>query len=208
MKPVFFFSTIIAGLAAAFQDPLSYRSLKPTYTLPKPDNVTTLLDIIDSRPDLSRLRAALTQSGGFEEAFGTTPTWDFTFFAPNNDAFAHTGRYFSTFESTPKGKWWLGNTLVHHYVPNSILATADFNETYQRLQTGTHLFIGAKVENDELVLNQVARVVESDIPITKGVVHIIDRILEPAAQIHEDDLPWIEQEFIAGSCSDPSLPYC
>jgi uncharacterized surface protein with fasciclin (FAS1) repeats len=101
MKPVFFFSTIIAGLAAAFQDPLSYRSLKPTYTLPKPDNVTTLLDIIDSRPDLSRLRAALTQSGGFEEAFGTTPTWDFTFFAPNNDAFAHTGRYFSTFESTP-----------------------------------------------------------------------------------------------------------
>lgn len=101
MKPAFLFSIIIPGLATAFQDPLSYRQIKPTYTLPKEENVTILLDLIGSRPDLSLLHNALTQSGGFEEAFATTPTWDFTFFAPNNDAFAHTGRYFSTFESTP-----------------------------------------------------------------------------------------------------------
>ncbi|KAL4883038.1 FAS1 domain-containing protein [Aspergillus karnatakaensis] len=200
-------------------DPLTYRHLEPAYTLPKPANATTLLDFISSRPDLSQLRAALNQSGGFEEAFDTNPTWKFTFFAPSNAAFENTGSYFETYRETPyvplffkflttKGKWWLGNTIIHHYIPNSVLEMSAFNETYQRIQTGTYLFIGAQKQNDELVLNQVARVVEGDIPVTGGVVHIVDRILEPAAQIHEADLPWLKQTFIAGSCSNPLLPYC
>lgn len=63
--------------------------------------MTTLLGLIQSRPDLSKLAAALQQSGGFEQAFDTNPTWTFTFFAPNNDAFDNTGRYFDTFQNTP-----------------------------------------------------------------------------------------------------------
>ncbi|KAJ5933622.1 hypothetical protein N7454_005951 [Penicillium verhagenii] len=42
----------------------------------------------------------------------------------------------------------------------------------------------------------------------KGIVHIIDRILDPSAQIFESDLPKISQTFIAGSCSNPKLSYC
>ncbi|KAL4860954.1 hypothetical protein BDV12DRAFT_208645 [Aspergillus spectabilis] len=219
MKPVHYLSllsTIISSISLTTalnhsnpsSDPLSYRSLEPAYILPKPDNVTTLVDFITSRSNLTRLRDALKQSAGFEEAFNTNPTWKFTFFAPSNEAFDHTGRYFRTFEKTPKGKWWLGNTLIHHYIPNSALELSAFNETNQRIQTGTYLFIGAEKHNDELVLNKVARVVEGDIPVTGGIVHIIDRILEPAAQIHEADLPWLNQAFIAGSCSNPLLPYC
>jgi hypothetical protein len=33
-----------------------------------------------------------------------------------------------------KGKWWTGNTVIHHYVPNTILKKENFNETYQRVQ--------------------------------------------------------------------------
>jgi hypothetical protein len=33
-----------------------------------------------------------------------------------------------------KGKWWLGNTILHHYVPNSELKSTSFNETMQRFQ--------------------------------------------------------------------------
>ncbi|KAJ0416898.1 FAS1 domain-containing protein [Aspergillus carlsbadensis] len=197
-----------SATSASDPDPLSYRTISPAYTLPKPANVTTLLDFIASRSDLSKLHASIKQSGGFQEAFDTNPTWKFTFFAPNDEAFNHTGRYFQTFEATPKGKWWLGNTIIHHYVPNTILESSVFNETYQRFQTGTYLFVGAQTEGDNLLLNKVARVVESDIPITNGVVHIIDRILEPSAQIHEADIPWLKQSFIAGSCSNPALPYC
>ncbi|KAL2811576.1 FAS1 domain-containing protein [Aspergillus granulosus] len=208
MKATYLLFALIPSLVTAIQDPLSYRSIEPVYTLPKPENVTTLLDFIASRSDLSQLHKSIQQSGGFEEAFDTNPTWKFTFFAPNDEAFNNTGRYFKTFEATPKGKWWLGNTIIHHYVPNSILQASSFNETYQRFQTGTYLFVGAEKRNSELILNNVARVVESDIPITNGVVHIIDRILEPSAQVHEADLPWLKQTFIAGSCSNPALPYC
>lgn len=77
------------------------------------------------------------------------------------------------------------------------------------------------------MLNDVSRVTEADIPVTsvspshlscndctqlimrKGVVHIIDRVLDPSAQIFEKDLPKVpEQAFIPGSCADQSLPYC
>ncbi|KAL4938377.1 hypothetical protein BDV06DRAFT_201030 [Aspergillus oleicola] len=208
MKSATLLLAILSSLATAFTDPLSYRSLEPVYTLPKDDNATSLVDFIASRSDLSQLHEALSQSGGFEEAFDTTPTWKFTFFAPNNEAFEHTGRYFKTFEETPKGKWWLGNTIIHHYVPNSVLKASSFNETNVRFQTGTYLFIGAQKSGDEIVLNSVAKVVESDISVATGIVHIVDRILEPVAQIHEEDLPWLSQTFIAGSCSNPKLPYC
>ncbi|KAL3463719.1 FAS1 domain-containing protein [Aspergillus heterothallicus] len=203
-----FLLAVLPALATAFEDPLSYRSIEPAYTLPKSDSVITLFDYIASRSDLSQLHKSIQQAGGFAEAFDTNPTWKFTFFAPNDEAFKNTGRYFNTFEATPKGKWWLGNTIIHHYVPNSLLTTSSFNETYQRFQTGTYLFVGAQKQDSDLILNQVARVVESDIPVTNGVVHIIDRILEPSAQIHEADQPWLKQTFIAGSCSNPALPYC
>ncbi|KAH2177297.1 hypothetical protein KXV74_005115 [Aspergillus fumigatus] len=201
--------TACSSVFAATEDPLNYRNIERPYIAPKPSNTTTLLEYIKSRSDLSRLSEALDKVGGFSEAFDTDPTWKFTFFAPNNDAFEkNVGRYFNTFESTPKGRWWLGNTMLHHYVPNTNLKSSSFNETYQQFQTATYLYVGAEVQNGELVLNKVARVVEKDISITQGIVHIIDHILDPSAQIFESDLLRISQAFIPGSCSNPSLPYC
>ncbi|KAF4174422.1 hypothetical protein CNMCM8927_008439 [Aspergillus lentulus] len=201
--------TVCSSVLAATEDPLNYRNIKPSYVAPKLSNTTTLLEFIRSRSDLSRLSEALDKVGGFSEAFSTDPTWKFTFFAPNNDAFeTNVGRYFNTFESTPKGKWWLGNTILHHYVPNTNLKSSNFNGTYQQFQTATFLYVGAEVQNGNLLLNKVATVVEKDIAITQGVVHIIDRILDPSAQIFEGDLSRISQAFIPGSCSNPNLPYC
>ncbi|KAL4751949.1 hypothetical protein BDW72DRAFT_192459 [Aspergillus terricola var. indicus] len=159
----------LTALAIASQDPLSYRPVDPVYTPSKTANTTTLFDFVSSRPDLSNLIAVVERTGGFKEAFDTEPTWSFTFFAPNNDAFKNTGRYFLTFDETPKGKWWTGNTVIHHYVLNTILKKENFNETYQRvqkLQTGSYLFVGAQLDNEELVLNQVAKMVESDISVS------------------------------------------
>ncbi|GFF50759.1 uncharacterized protein sll1483 [Aspergillus lentulus] len=217
--------TVCSSVLAATEDPLNYRNIKPSYVAPKLSNTTTLLEFIRSRSDLSRLSEALDKVGGFSEAFSTDPTWKFTFFAPNNDAFEkNVGRYFNTFESTPygyptesfrrlltvhrKGKWWLGNTILHHYVPNTNLKSSNFNGTYQQFQTATFLYVGAEVQKGNLLLNKVATVVEKDIAVTQGVVHIIDRILDPSAQIFEGDLSRISQAFIPGSCSNPNLPYC
>ena len=85
----------------AIEDPLNYRTITPSYVPHKPENVTTLLQFIKSRDDLSELADAIHTVGGFKAAFDTNPTWNFTFFAPNNDAFNNTGQYFNTFEQTP-----------------------------------------------------------------------------------------------------------
>ncbi|TDZ34227.1 hypothetical protein C8035_v009527 [Colletotrichum spinosum] len=149
--------------------PLSYAP-KPDgiYTIPKKANVTTLLDFVNSRSDLTELARILNASSGFAEAFDTTPTWDFTFFAPSNEAFTkHTGQYFNTFEPTPKGRWWLGNLVQHHYVPNTQLKASLFNETATRLQTGSYLYVGTQVKNGQLWLNDVAMVTEKELSVTK-----------------------------------------
>lgn len=86
----------------AAQDTLDYRNITGSYVAPKSANITTLLQFINSRSDLSLLSQALETVGGFAEAFDTDPTWKYTFFAPNNDAFNnHVGEYFSTFRETP-----------------------------------------------------------------------------------------------------------
>lgn len=39
-------------------------------------------------------------------------------------------------------------------------------------------------------------------------MHIVDRILDPSAQLFQTELPKVSQGFIPGSCSNPQLPYC
>ena len=83
-------------------DPYGYRNINGTYAAPVPANITTLWDLIRSRPDLSSLAAALEECGGFQQAFDTNPTWQYTFLAPNNDAFEeYTGVYFRDYADTP-----------------------------------------------------------------------------------------------------------
>ncbi|KAK5171484.1 uncharacterized protein LTR77_004629 [Saxophila tyrrhenica] len=196
------------------------------YVAPQSKGTITLLELIESRPDLSSLRQALEEPAGqpeptgdknhhetnslagFLQAFATEATWDFTFFAPSNTAFDNLGTYWQTFASTPKGKWWVGNQLKHHYVPNTQPKASDFNSTATRVQASTYGYIGAQVVSGDLVLNSVSTVTEADLPVTNGIVHIIDRVLDPSAQIFNEDLPEQDQEFIAGSCTDPDLPYC
>ncbi|KAH7391481.1 FAS1 domain-containing protein [Cadophora sp. MPI-SDFR-AT-0126] len=189
--------------------PLTYAPVpEGMYALPRNANTTTLLDLVKSRPDLSTLASLLPSLSGFEEAFDTPPQWQFTAFLPSNEAFNNTGAYYSTYAKTSKGKHWLGNVLQHHYIPNSQLKTSTFNSTLTRIQTASFLYVSTQIVGGTLTLNNVAKVIEGDLPVTSGVVHIIDHILDPSAQVFEEDLPKAKQGFIAGSCSNPALPYC
>ena len=84
-----------------------------------------------------------------------------------------------------------------------------FNSTYQRFHSGSYLYIGAQaVDNVTLQLNRVANIVEGDLMVSNGIVHVIDRVLDSSAVIFEGDLPKLRQSFIAGSCSNEQLLYC
>ncbi|KAH6683948.1 FAS1 domain-containing protein [Halenospora varia] len=189
--------------------PLTYGTIPAgTYSPPKNSSVITLLDLVKSRDDLTTLAGVLAECGGFLQAFDTAATWSYTFFAPSNAAFNNTGAYFSTYAATSKGKRWLGNLIQHHYVPNSQLKTSSFNTSYTRIQTGSFLYVGTQIIEGQLMLNKVSTVTSGDLPVTSGIVHVIDHILDPSAQIFELEVGKTSQSFIAGSCSNPKLPYC
>ncbi|KAG4415351.1 hypothetical protein IFR04_011500 [Cadophora malorum] len=191
------------------RDPLTYAPVpEGTYVLPKNASTTTLLDLVKSRPDLSTLASLLPTLSGFVEAFDTPPQWQYTAFLPSNEAFNNTGAYYSTYAKTLKGKHWLGNVLQHHYIPNSQLKLSTFNSTLSRIQTASFLYVSTQNVGGTVTLNNAAKVTTGDLPVTSGLVHIVDHILDPSAQIFEEDLPKAKQGFIAGSCSNPALPYC
>ncbi|OBT41686.1 hypothetical protein VE00_07800 [Pseudogymnoascus sp. WSF 3629] len=191
------------------RQPLTYATVpKGTYVSPKNSNVTTLLDFIKSRDDLTSLASVLAECGGFLQAFDSQATWSYTFFAPSNTAFNNTGAYYSTFAATPKGKWWLGNLIQHHYIPNTKLKTSAFNTSSTRIQTGSFLYVGTQIVGGQLVLNNASVVTDANLPVTNGIVHVIDHILDPSAQLFMTDVTKTSQAFIAGSCSNPLLPYC
>ncbi|KAF5702849.1 hypothetical protein FMUND_13275 [Fusarium mundagurra] len=127
---------------------------------------TTLLDFIKSRDDLSELSKLVEQTPGFAQAFGTSADWQYTFIAPSNEAFNNTGEYCKTFASTPKGRWWSGQMLQYHYIPNSRLYTSNFTTEKTRFQMGSYLYASAQIKGGDLVLNNVATIVEADIPVT------------------------------------------
>ncbi|QKD56645.2 FAS1 domain-containing protein [Fusarium oxysporum Fo47] len=184
---------------------LSYAPIpKDIYQPPTKSGETTLLDFIKSREDLSELSKLVEQT----PAFSTSADWQYTFIAPSNEAFNNTGEYYKTFASTPKGRWWSGQMLQHHYIPNSRLYTSNFTAEKTRFQLGSYLYASAEIKGGDLVLNNVATIVEANIPVTNGLVHISDRILAGDAMIYEADIGTTKQGFIPGSCSNPNLPYC
>ncbi|KAH6971170.1 FAS1 domain-containing protein [Ilyonectria sp. MPI-CAGE-AT-0026] len=211
----FLLAIAVLGLASTTtcevldRQPLSYAAIPDgTYVAPVSPTTTTLLDFIESRDDLSILSSMAKEAQGFVQALNTSTNWQFTFFAPSNKAFENTGQYFETFTKTAKGKWWLGNLIQHHYVPNSVLKKSAFSTNSTRIQTGTFLYIGTQVVDGVLVLNNASSVTEADLTTTNGVVHIIDHILDPSAQIFQPDVTKTSQKFIPGSCANPALPYC
>ncbi|RYP58455.1 hypothetical protein DL769_008946 [Monosporascus sp. CRB-8-3] len=157
-----------AALAAVVDRPLlSYTPIPASaYEPPVQYGTITLLGFLKSREDLSDVTSVVEQVAGFAQAFNTPATWNYTFFAPSNTAFQNTGQYFETFAATPKGKWWLGNLLQHHYVPNTALKSTVFNATLQRFQTGSYLYVGALMASGQLMLNNASAVVEADIEVT------------------------------------------
>lgn len=71
---------ILAGLAySAVRAPLSYvTEPEGLYSLPKPQSVVTLLDIINSRPELSKLAHTILTKLDFNDTFHRVQVRRFT----------------------------------------------------------------------------------------------------------------------------------
>ena len=66
-----------------------------------------------------------------------------------------------------KGKWWRGNLLQHHYVPNTAIGSTAINSTLVRFQTGTYMYVSVQKDTaGDILLNKVAKVTEANIEVT------------------------------------------
>lgn len=185
---------------------------RENYTLPSPPSgTTTLLDYISSNSNLSSLNAAIKLAPGFEAAFSQAPApkTNITFFAPNNAAFDSLSQNLKRFWLSPstRGRAYWAGVLLYHYVPfDAINTTALFTDELRKLMMGNFLYLGTQMRNDgEGLLNRRVKIVEGNIPITGGYIHIIDGILDPTGLFFDNEyaVPSIKQTTISGW----SLPY-
>lgn len=136
-------------------------------TTPAP---TTITDTAARTPQLSTLTRLLGEAGLADTLRGAGP---FTVFAPSDAAFKAVPA--ATMAQLASDKEMLRSVLTFHVVPGKIMAAEVKNGPAKSVQ-GANLALsraGTFVTVEDAVV-QVA-----DVPVTNGVVHIIDTVLIP-----------------------------
>ena len=136
-------------------------------TTPAP---TTLADTIAARPELSTLANLVGSAGLAETLRGPGP---FTVFAPTNAAFdALPAAVRTQITQDPQR---LKAVLLYHVVPSRVSA-AEVKAGPAKSAQGANLALS---RSGDFVTVDDALVTTPDIAATNGVIHVIDRVLQP-----------------------------
>lgn len=150
-----------------------------------PELPRSLVDVAESRDDLSTFVTALG-AAGLTDTFDQTSRWpQFTIFAPNDDAFgAVDPGVLAGLLGDPDA---LAGVLELHVVPGRL--TADRLRDGQKLRTLSGDTLTVAVADGGVTVNGVA-VVEADVKAVNGVIHVIGAVLE--------DDPFTVADLVAG----------
>ena len=133
-------------------------------------------DIVDtaaSNDNFDTLVAAVKAAGLVETLKGDGP---FTVFAPTDQAFAKLPH--GTVENLlkPENKAQLQAILTYHVVPGKILAADLAGKT---LSTKTAQGTDVAIDGTDGVRVETAQVIQADLEVANGVIHVIDRVILP-----------------------------
>jgi uncharacterized surface protein with fasciclin (FAS1) repeats len=177
MKKTLVFSLLAALLIAACA-PAPQQAVEPTPMPAEPmeEPMPDLVDVAVEAGSFSTLVAAV-QAAGLEDALrGEGP---FTVFAPSDEAFAKLpeGTVEALLED-PQGA--LSRILLYHVIPGKVMA-ADVSdgltaETLRGAEVSFSIMDGMVKIND-------ANIVATDIEASNGVIHVIDSVILPPADI-------------------------
>ena len=133
-----------------------------------------VVEIAAGNPDFSTLVAAVKAAGLVETLSGKGP---FTVFAPTNAAFEKLPK--GTLESLlkPENKGKLAAILTYHVVAGKVLAADAVKLDKAKTVNGAEFTIAVKDGN--VLLNNTAKVVKTDIQGVNGVIHVIDSVILP-----------------------------
>jgi uncharacterized surface protein with fasciclin (FAS1) repeats len=129
-----------------------------------------IIETASDNPDFSTLVTAIKAAGLIETLSGSGP---FTVFAPNNAAFAKIPE--SKLESLLADKEKLASVLTYHVVAGKVMSKDVM--TMERAETieGSNIKIDAE---DNVMINN-ARIIKADLLCSNGVIHVIDTVLMP-----------------------------
>ena len=130
-----------------------------------------IVEIAAGNDDFSTLVAAVTAGGLAETLSGEGP---FTVFAPTNAAFEKLPE--GTVEDLlkPENKEKLVSILTYHVVPAKVMA-ADVSAGEVATVNGAM----AEISTEDGVMIDGAKVVQTDIKASNGVIHVIDTVILP-----------------------------
>ncbi|MCC7531081.1 MAG: fasciclin domain-containing protein [Candidatus Melainabacteria bacterium] len=138
---------------------------------------TTLTkDIVETAQaagSFSTLVTALMEAGLVDTLKGAGP---FTVFAPSDEAFKKVSQ--SDLEALLKDKAKLTKVLTYHVVPGSLKAEDVVKHASAKSVEGADIAIKAGAEG---VTVAGAKVIQTDIMCSNGVVHVIDTVIFPPA---------------------------
>lgn len=136
-------------------------------SVPTPSTVT---DTAARTPQLSTLSRLINQAGLADTLRGPGP---FTVFAPSDEAFKAVPA--DTLAKLAADKDMLRAVLTYHVLPGKVSA-ADVQNGNTKTVNGANVALakaGSFVTVDEAVVQT------ADVPVSNGVVHVIDRVLMP-----------------------------
>ncbi len=174
MKTKFF--ALLVGLAVLVAACAPQATPEPT---PVPTEAPkTIVDIAVADGRFTTLVAALQAAELVETLQGDGP---FTVFAPTDDAFAALPA--GTLDSLllPENKQQLTDILLYHVVSGKAMAADVVNLTSATTVLGKDVSI--KVDMGSVYLNDSVMVIITDIEASNGVIHVIDAVLLPPADL-------------------------
>lgn len=166
-------ATTVSGTAAAVAPTI--EAVAPTVEAAAPTiaaQATTIAAAAASDPRFSTLNGLLETTGLSDQLAQAGP---YTVFAPTNEAFAALPA--GTLEALAQDPQLLQEILMYHVAQGSLDSNAVANTTSADTLAGEPLQISA--EGGTVMLNDTATVVQPDIMVGNGVIHVIDEVLLP-----------------------------
>jgi uncharacterized surface protein with fasciclin (FAS1) repeats len=131
-----------------------------------------VVDAAIADPRFSTLVSLLEATGLSAQLAQAGP---FTIFAPTNEAFAQLPA--GTLEALAQNPSLLQSILLYHVADGELMASDVATATSAPTKEGSEIEISA--QGDSVTLNGTAQVIETDISVGNGVIHVIDQVLLP-----------------------------
>ena len=144
------------------------------------ENDQTIVDVASSTGSHDSLVAALSHVGLADTLTGDGP---FTVFAPTDQAFTDAGINLDDFDTEEENNT-LSDILLYHVISGAAVDAANVTDgmTAEAANGDTLSFT---VTNDSVIVGD-ATVTSADVEASNGIIHVIDKVLMPPAEVVEE----------------------